>query len=216
MNLDSLDIDSVIAQVQVNSDTIATAVREVGKSNPLYDTRILITGLIAATFTQLLVVIITEWRSWRDLRNKRSLILDDLRSKRVFLVDLLNEYKMLIIKFEARDVDTHQYRAFTELNSDIFNAVSKTDVYKIFKNRIHDIVEIYNMIEFLKAHDVEFTYQDYLSRLAKHTAEKKNDPNHEHFCSTHIQIIERAILNLQKHIVAGNAAIDLIDLQIFK
>jgi hypothetical protein len=186
------------------------------ETQPLINNQVLITALLAATFTQLLVVLISWIRNELDLLNKKKLILDDLREKRKTLLDLKEAYRVLLEKFKNRDVDSHEYLAFTELNADVFNAVSKPDLYKIFGKRMIKISDIYNMIVFLKKHDVEFTYQDYLNKINNHTEKMKGVKGHDFWCETHVGFVDRAIMNIGKHIAATNGAITLIDEQLPK
>jgi hypothetical protein len=100
----------------------------------------------------------------------------DLRKKKDIILRLVEKYNLLITKFEAKDVENHYYNAFNDLHTDIYDSITKVDLFRIYKNKISDVVEIYNTFKFLKERDVGFIYREYLEKIDKHDEKHKDDP----------------------------------------
>lgn len=160
----------------------------------------LFTALIGAIIGQLLIIVITWIKNKIELNDKKKLLISDLENQKETLIKLKAAYQELIEKFESRNTSEHSYESFKDLHTDIFNALSKTDLYKIFGKKYSKIVNIYKTIEFLTESSVDTIYRDYLMKLSNHLKEKKDKVNHEYYCVTHIGFIDMATRQLKNNI----------------
>lgn len=107
---------------------------------------------------------------------------------------------------------SHTYDSFEDLHTDIYNSITKTDLYKILNSRITIVVKIYKTIGFLEKISVDWIYKNYLTKIENHTREKRDNPNHEYFCQTHIGYIDNAIIQLKENIKISQELIHEIEL----
>jgi hypothetical protein len=150
--------------------------------------------LITALFGAFIGIILSFYKTWYDIQNarkeKQKLIIADLRNQLKVLERLANKLNELDKKFENHNTFKIDIDVFHDLQTDIYESVPKVDLHKIFKNNIFKLVDIYKSIKFLQDNSIANIYNSYLLKLEIHYNEKKNEPNHQLFCKTHLNYIE--------------------------
>lgn len=154
--------------------------------------RTLWTALIAALIAQGLIILINWIKIKIELNTKKKLLKDDLKNQKGVIIKLKSAFEELYKKFEARDTKTHTCPFFEDLHTDIYESISKTELFKIYGNRIKKIVKIYKTVSFLNTYSVDKIYCDYIAKLEIHLKEEKNNPNHKEYCTEHLFYISIA------------------------
>lgn len=166
------------------------------KSSAIQDdfdfTKTLVTALIGAIIGQVLILFIGWVKNHLTRKDKKKLIVDDLTNQLKVLSRLVTKLNELDKKFEKRDALNNTSDTFQDLQTDIYESVPKTDLHKIFKTDIFKLVDIYKSIEFLKVNSIVNIHITYLQKLEIHTKEKASEPNHDFYCTTHMQFIDTA------------------------
>lgn len=160
----------------------------------------LIVALIGAIVGQLIVSGFSWIKRKRDLTRKKKMIVNDLKSQKGLLENNRSKHIQLKTQFENRSTDEFTSSIFQTLHLDIYNSVTKPDLYSIFKNDLPKIVDIYKSIEFVKKYGPYWIYKDYLEKSELHLEEKKNEPNHIFYCNTHLGFINIAIKNIENNL----------------
>ena len=209
-----MTIDTLLPKVQAKADTL----KEIGiqfvdkletRTYPDFNVeKTLITAFIGALIAQGLIIVISWAKSKIDLRQKKKLLISDLKNQKGILLKLKDALHELNVKFENRDLNKHTVESFKYLKLDIFNSITKPELFKIFGKRIHDLLKIYKSIEFLKEYSVNRIYSDYISKLNIHLQEKKGNPDHEYYCSTHLGFIDIATSQLNNNTNTINELMD--------
>ena len=153
----------------------------------------LVAALIGAFIGQLSILLFNWIKRKIELNNKKKLIEADLKNQKVILTRMetkLNELKTL---FENRDTDRYKGDVFHDLTKDIYESVPKIELFKIFGNLLPTLVDIYESIMFLKINNPPAIYYKYITKLNNHIDEKKDQPNHDFYCKTHLGFIEIAV-----------------------
>lgn len=156
-------------------------------------TNTLLAALIGAIIGQISILFFNLIKKKIDLFNKKKLIQADLKNQKVILIRM--ETKLIELKnlFEKREIEKYEGDIFHELTKDIFESVPKLELYKIFNIKLPILVDIYESIMFLKMNNPPTIYGQYILKLNIHTSEKKNQVDHEFYCTTHIGFINMAI-----------------------
>lgn len=108
----------------------------------------LLIAFSAAIFTQVVISIVSGIRIRIDLSTKKKLLSTDLKKQKEIILKLQGHYMNLYKKFENRELKEYQSDAFQNLHTEIYQSISKPDLYKIYKNNITEIVEIYKQLNF--------------------------------------------------------------------
>ncbi len=153
----------------------------------------LVAALIGAIIGQLSIIFFNWVKKRIDLNNKKKLIVADLKNQRIILERMETKLLDLKIQFENRNTDLYKGDVFHDLTKDIYESVSKLELFKIFNEQLPTLVDIYESIIFLKTNNPPQIYHQYVTKLNNHTVEKKDQPNHEFYCITHIGFIEIAV-----------------------
>lgn len=164
-------------------------------------------GVIGAVLSNLFGLLRSSYDETRRLKRIKQLVFADLNKKREIVDELIEEYEALRKKFVNRDLQSFHMKLFHNLNADIFNTVSKSDLVYLFgREDCYKLDDIYTYLAYVKKYDIEFTYEKYLTWEKQHKEEHKNDPKHEYWCVTHIETVKRTIENIDNHLVAARAA----------
>jgi hypothetical protein len=150
-------------------------------------------ALIGAIIGQLIIVLVNWAKKKIDLKNKKRLIQADISNQKIILERMeikLNELKIL---FETNNTDIYKGDVFHDITKDIYESVSKIDLYKIFGKKLPILVDIYESLMFLKANNPPEIYNRYVTKLNNHITEKQDDPKHDFYCRTHMGFIKIAI-----------------------
>lgn len=170
------------------------------KQEPFPFQKTLLIALIGAIIGQTLILLISWIKKGIDLQRKKQMIITDLnnQSKTLDLITIKhNELNTLLTNKETNLFTTS---TFQTLQSDIYHSVSKSELYSIYKKDLVILVDIYKSIEFIKNNGPYWIYNDYLRKSELHLEEKKNEPNHDFYCNTHIGYIEIAKKNIQNNL----------------
>ncbi len=160
----------------------------------------LIIALIGALIGQILSWFFNWIKRKIDFNKKKKMIINDLLSQ-VKVLDLLTEKYLELKKIlENKETDTFTSCIFHTLHLDIYQSVLKSELYEIFDKKLFLLVDIYKSIEFIKQHSPYEVYSDYLKKSELHLEEKKDDPNHEKYCSREMGFIENALKNIDNHL----------------
>lgn len=214
-----MSIDTLFQVVDAKEDTLKETGFLVGnmpESQIIPDFNLektLITAFIGALIAQVLIILVTFVKTELGLRTKKKLLITDLKNHKTILIKLKAAYVELLTKFENKNTNRHTVDSFKELQLDVFNSITKTDLYKIFGEDIHEIVKIYKTIEFLKEFSVDRIYTDYITKLSNHLHEKKGIANHEYYCATHLSLIDFAESQLKSNIKTVNEL--LIEIEVY-
>ena len=169
-------------------------------TEPFFDFKTLYIAFAGAIIGQLIVSLFSWCKIKKDLNQKRNLIISDLKNQG----EILNRLNVKLVElkelFKKKETDRFTSSVFHDLHLDIFESVSKIELYEIFKNEIFDLVDVYNSIEFLKEYGPFWIYEDYLNKSNLHIEEKKNDLNHEFYCKTHLDIISFSITQIENNL----------------
>jgi hypothetical protein len=160
----------------------------------------LIIALIGALIGQILSWLLTWVKRKIDLMRKKNMIINDLKTQNKVLDKTNTKYLELKELFEKKETNLFTTSTFHSLNSDIYNSVPKNELYLMFDEKLNDLVDIYNSIEFIKNNGPHYIYTNYLRKTESHLAEKKNQTNHEFYCSTHLSLIDITVQNIDNHI----------------
>lgn len=153
----------------------------------------LVAALIGAIIGQLSIILFNWIKRRIELNNKRNLIKADLKNQMVILTRMETKLSELKTLFENRKTDLYKGDVFHDLTKDIYESVPKIELYKIFKDKLPILVDIYESIMFLKTNNPPSIYHKYVTKLNNHTTEKKDQQNHDFYCTTHLGYIEIAI-----------------------
>ncbi len=210
-----METDTLSNRVVQSIDTVKTTAIQLTDSTRAEVTafdweRTLFTALIGALIAQGLIILINWIRTEIELKTKKNLLIADLKSQREVIVKLKTAYETLLDKFQKRDTKKHSYESFEDLHTDIYESVSKTDLFKIFGLRITKIVNIYKTLRFLKKYSVDAIYRDYITKLDNHLREKRDNPEHDYYCVTHRGFIDIATGQINNNIkTIGEVLIDI-------
>ena len=170
------------------------------RQEPFPFQKTLLIALIGAIIGQALVLLISWIKKEIDLSRKKKMIVNDLNNQNKTL-DLLSEKHLELKKlFKKRETDQFTTSIFHTLQLDIYQSVPKNELHSIFKKELTDLVDVYKSIEFIKSNGPYWIYKDYLEKSELHLEEKKNEPNHDFYCDTHIGFIEIAMKNIENNL----------------
>ncbi|MBS1487038.1 MAG: hypothetical protein JST43_05570 [Bacteroidetes bacterium] len=154
-------------------------------------------------FSIFLGAFVTGFFAWSvhrwDLRTKKKVMNEEMADKVEVILRLEKETQGLIDKFEKRDTKEYNGDAFEDLYLDIYESMTKDDLYKIYKKSLIDLVKVYKKIEFLNTMSPHKIYSDYVDKWEIHrmTSEHKEHWTGDGiFCDSHISFAERAKLQL--------------------
>lgn len=153
----------------------------------------LVAALIGAIIGQLSVLLVNWIKKKCELKSKKKLIQADLVNQQAILERMDTKLNELKILFEERNTDIYKGDVFHDITKDIYESVPKIDLYKIFSDKLPVLVDVYESLMFLKTNNPPAIYHQYVTKLNNHIAEKKDKPDHEFYCSTHLGFIEIAI-----------------------
>lgn len=169
-------------------------------TEPFSFQKTLLIALIGAVIGQTLIILISWTKRQIDLNRKKQMILDDLNNHNKIL-DLVSEKFIELDKqFDNRDTSVFTSSVFHNLQLDIFESVPKNELYSIFKNDLHILVEIYKSIEFLKTNSPYWVYSNYLEKSEEHYKANEKDPNHVFLCDAEIGFMDIAQKNIQNNL----------------
>lgn len=135
-----------------------------------------------------------------DLLRKKQMIVNDLNNQSKTLELIKEKHIELNDLFKKRKTDLFTTSIFQTLQLDIYQSVLKNELHSMFKKDLAMLVDIYKSIEFVKNNGPYWIYKDYLEKSELHLEEKKNDPNHNFYCDTHIGFIEIAMKNIENNL----------------
>lgn len=117
-----------------------------------------------------IVTILSRWIIFRiELRRKKKLMNDDLIHQQEVLIEYKNVTEKLLIDFENKEnLDRRSHPSFEDLYTDVYESLSKSDLYIIYQNRLPKIVQIYKSIEFLKEYKPSTLYAEYVDKWESH------------------------------------------------
>jgi hypothetical protein len=128
-------------------------------------------AILAGFIGAIISFIITMAGKWFEKRNdlnlKRKLIITDLDDKKTLLIKVNKEYQSLLRQFEDQNLDSHNSDDLTNLNTDLFNSISKTDLFKIYQKKIGKLINIYNTIDFLSRKKPLSIYQEFIKKQSQ-------------------------------------------------
>ncbi len=150
-------------------------------------------AFIGAIIGQVIIVLVNWVKKKIDLKNKKRLIQADIRNQKVILDRMEIKLNELTILFETKKTDIYKGDVFHDITKDIYESVSKIDLYRIFGNKLPVLVDIYESLMFLKANNPPEIYNRYVTKLNNHITEKQDDPKHDFYCRTHLGFIKIAI-----------------------
>ena len=160
----------------------------------------LLAALIGAIIGQFSILLIYWFKKKIELKNKKKLIKADLANQKAILIRMETRFNELKTLFETRNTNKYQGDVFHDITKDIYESVSKIDLYKIFDDKLPVLVDIYESLIFLKTHNPYTIYNQYATKLNNHNSEKKDSPNHNDYCPTHLGFIEIAVNNISNNL----------------
>ncbi len=160
----------------------------------------IVAALIGAVIGQLSILLVGWIKLKIDLCNKKKLIHSDLDIQNAILTRMKEKLIELKGLFENRKTESYTGDVFHDLHKDVFESVSKVDLYKIFKKDIEILFDIYHSFMFLKENSPLVIYGKYIMQLNNHNAEKKDDQNHEVYCETHKEFIKLALNQINSNL----------------
>tara|TARA_R110002051_G_scaffold162137_1_gene233666 strand:+ start:163 stop:732 length:570 start_codon:yes stop_codon:yes gene_type:complete len=160
----------------------------------------LLIALIGAIIGQTLILLISWIKRKVDLWKKKQMVINDLKDHNKTFDLVIEKHLELNELFEKKQTDFFTTSIFQTLQLDIYNSVSKSELYSIFKKDLGILVDIYKSIEFLKNNGPYWIYKDYLEKSNHHLEEKKNEPNHEFYCEVHMGIIDISKKNIKNNL----------------
>lgn len=151
-----------------------------------------------------MVTILSRWILFRiELKRKKKLMNDDLIHQQEVLIEYKKITEELLIDFENKEnLDRRAHPSFEDLYTDIYESVSKTDLFIIYQNKLPKIVQIYKSIEFLKDYKPSMLYKEYIDnwnthrKLQEHLEHMKKHPE-DKYCGAQIGYMSHAIGQLK-------------------
>jgi hypothetical protein len=132
---------------------------------------------------------------------------EDLIHQQEVLIEYKKVTENLLGDFEKKEnLDTRSHPSFEDLYIDIYESLSKSELYLIYKNRLPKIVQIYKSIEFLKEYKPSTIYAGYIDKWDIHRKSQEhldymNRKPNEKYCGTQISYINRVIGQLKLNLV---------------
>ena len=160
----------------------------------------LLIALIGALIGQTLILLISWVKREIDLLRKKKMIINDLNNQNNTLDLITEKFIELNNLFVKKETALFTTSIFQTLQLDIYQSVPRNELHSIFKKDLATLVDIYKSIEFIKDNGPYWVYKDYLAKSELHLEEKKNEPNHNFYCDTHIGFIEIAKKNIQNNL----------------
>lgn len=157
-------------------------------------------ALIGALIGQFIILSIGYFKKKNDLKNKKKMIISDIKTQMIILNSVKSKYKLLKENFENKNTEKFETSVYQNLHLDIYQSVPKDELFLIFKDKLHILVDIYKTIEFIKMHSPEKIYDNYINASDAHLENEKNNPNHERYCEHEMGLIQFAINNLINNI----------------
>ncbi len=150
------------------------------------------------------VTILSRWILFRiELKRKNRLMNDDLIHQQEVLIEYKKVTEKLLTDFENREnLDRRSHPSFEDLYTDIYESLSKSDLFIIYQNRLPKIVQIYKSIEFLKEYKPSTIYSEYIDKwdthrkLQEHLDHMNNNPT-DKYCGAQIGFMNHAIGQLK-------------------
>lgn len=117
-----------------------------------------------------IVTILSRWILFRiELKRKKRLMNDDLIHQQEVLIEYKKVTEQLLADFENKEnLDRRSHPSFEDLYTDIYESISKSDLFIIYQNRLPKIVQIYKSIEFLKEYKPSILYGEYIDNWESH------------------------------------------------
>lgn len=171
--------------------------------NELLDKLDTLSILLGAIITGFIAWVVHRW----DLRTKKKFMNDELIDKMEVILRLEKQTQQLITKFETLDIKTYNSDVFEDLYLDIYESITKDDLYKIYKKALPDLVKVYKKIEFLKTMSLLKIYTEYVNKWEAHRVSSEHI---QHFgrvkdgvyCDTNIGYMEITKSQLKNNIEA--------------
>lgn len=162
-----------------------------------YYIQILFSALIGAIIGQFILVSVNYLKEKIQLNKKRKLIQVDLMFLKAQLTDLNAKFEELYVNFKIKNLKRYQGNIAGELNRDVFDSLSKIELYKIYGDKFPILIKIYSNLIFVKQNNPYQIYKNYTEELQEHQDEMANEENHPFYCDSHMQIIEIAMENIR-------------------
>lgn len=128
---------------------------------------------------------------------------DDLIHQQEVFIEYKAVTEKLLSDFEKKEnLERRSHPSFEDLYVDIYESISKPDLFIIYQNRLPKLVQIYKSIEFLKEYKPSTIYAEYVDKwdthrkLQEHLDHMKAYPN-EVYCNAQIGYINHAIAQLR-------------------
>lgn len=160
----------------------------------------LLAALIGAIIGQLSVLLFNWLKKINNIKRKKRMIFSDLKHKLIILKKMKDKLAELKKLFEDKNTKTYTGIAFHDLNKDVYESISKIDLYECMGSKMTLTIDIYESINFLKTNTPFNIYSQYVEKLNKHLDETKNDSNHDLYCTTHIDYIQIAVKQIESNL----------------
>jgi hypothetical protein len=179
-----------------------------------------IAGILAAICTQVLTSLAKFYEQWTQKNLVRKVLIQDLEKQRRTLIRLRSHYITLALKFRKCDTTTYQSDAFQDLHSGIYEGITKVELFQAFTTETNEVVEIYNVIGFLKANRPYDVYGQFVKEWEKHCAlkghkEQALTSNHKDIfsfkCEVYFEKHEKYLEGCRTHAHAAKLATMRID-----
>lgn len=133
---------------------------------------------------------------------------EDLIHQQEVLIEYKKVTEKLIVDFENKEnLDRRSLPSFGDLYTDIYESLSKSDLFIIYQNRLPKIVQIYKSIEFLKEYKPSMLYGEYIDnwdthrKLQEHLDHMKKNPD-DKYCGAQIGYMNHTIGQLKLNLNA--------------
>ena len=134
-----------------------------------------------------------------------------MESKKNALLKLEGEYTKSLSTFRNFDLSIHSADAFNELNADLYNSLPKTDLFKIYKKNIVEVIGAYKSIDFLGRKTPSKIYREYADRWKEHKYTTEHQNGHIELCANHKLFIETSIMQIESNLLTCKELRDDID-----
>jgi hypothetical protein len=151
-----------------------------------------------------IVTILSRWILFRiELNRKKKLMNDDLIHQQDVFIEYKKVTETLLNDFEKKEnLDRRSHPSFEDLYTDIYESLSKPDLFIIYQNKLPKIVQIYKSIEFLKEYKPSKIYAEYIDKWDTHRKlqehlDHMNKYLEDDYCGAQIGYMNHAIGQLK-------------------
>jgi hypothetical protein len=167
----------------------------------------IVAAIIAAVLAQALTSFVRYLEGQRQSALVRKVIIQDMIRLQSTLLRLRGNYIALALQFKKADTDFYRSTAFQDLHTEVYEGIEKVELYRAFKEGMIDVVKVYNVVGFLRAHTPYLVYQEFAKEWEDHATSEAHKshwtgvPSPTHYkCPEFFAIHQKHETNCRLHV----------------